>query len=642
MQKAAWIWRSREYEPDEYAVFWDDIIFSGEHTMMDLSVAGDYALYVNGQLASFGQYPDYRHYKVYDHLDLTPYLKEGENQIRIIAWYSGLDCLTGYDFGAGLIYEAYTEREVKAYSREGIPCGLYRAYQSHRKKLITSQLGYSYTFDARCEGQSELSERAVLVEGMPDRLVKRPIDKLRMGEERKADCIDEALQIYDLGAECCGFLSVGFTAQEGEVVRVSFGEHLADGQVRRRIEDRDFSMELIGSGIHTEFLGTFRRLGCRYLQIEASGEVKIHHIGLREVEYPFVQKEFHLSDPGRQQIYDTCVRTLRLCAHDHYEDCPWREQAMYIEDSRSAMLCGYDVFENAAEYVRASLELIFQGQREDGLFELCFPCHWAFTIPSFSLVLPCAVLEYAEHSGDMEFVRRIMPNIEKMLSYFTDHMEENGLYKTVSHQDVWHFYEWSGDLDGCYFSNSAEDKNRDDFDSLINAFLSLAVEKTAELYRMLGEEQAAAHYTDFRERINQAIYQVFYQEEKGAFKTYFKRDTYSQLANALSILCGACPEEHLWEVAEKVAEGNPEWTPNTLSMNIFRYDALLKADPERYGTFILEEIDKVYGYMLKEGATSFWETLKGEKDFDGAGSLCHGWSAIPILYYHRLCKTMEG
>jgi hypothetical protein len=38
--------------------------------------------------------------------------------------------------------------------------------------------------------------------------------------------------------------------------------------------------------------------------------------------------------------------------------------------------------------------------------------------------------------------------------------------------------------------------------------------------------------------------------------------------------------------------------------------------------------------MLFHGATSFWETLLGGADFGGAGSLCHGWSAVPIYFYH--------
>ena len=62
----------------------------------------------------------------------------------------------------------------------------------------------------------------------------------------------------------------------------------------------------------------------------------------------------------------------------------------------------------------------------------------------------------------------------------------------------------------------------------------------------------------------------------------------------------------------------------------------LNIDKNRYADFVLGDIDAKYGYMLQAGATSFWETLSGEKDFGGAGSLCHGWSAMPIYYYHLL------
>ena len=78
-------------------------------------------------------------------------------------------------------------------------------------------------------------------------------------------------------------------------------------------------------------------------------------------------------------------------------------------------------------------------------------------------------------------------------------------------------------------------------------------------------------------------------------------------------------------------------TPCTLSMSIFRYDALLRMD-RKYEDFVLNDIDACWFSMLQKGATAFWETALGNKDFDGAGSLCHGWSALPIYYYHKLDK----
>ena len=91
-----------------------------------------------------------------------------------------------------------------------------------------------------------------------------------------------------------------------------------------------------------------------------------------------------------------------------------------------------------------------------------------------------------------------------------------------------------------------------------------------------------------------------------------------------------------------VSNGNADLSfkivPNTLSMNSFRFDALLREDHGKYSQNILDEIDRVYGYMLERGATTFWETIKGADDFKGAGSLCHGWSALPIYYYSMLAK----
>ena len=39
--------------------------------------------------------------------------------------------------------------------------------------------------------------------------------------------------------------------------------------------------------------------------------------------------------------------------------------------------------------------------------------------------------------------------------------------------------------------------------------------------------------------------------------------------------------------------------------------------------------------MLDAGSTTVWETELGAPDFANAGSLCHGWSAMPIYYYSK-------
>ena len=51
---------------------------------------------------------------------------------------------------------------------------------------------------------------------------------------------------------------------------------------------------------------------------------------------------------------------------------------------------------------------------------------------------------------------------------------------------------------------------------------------------------------------------------------------------------------------------------------------------------ILDDIDMRWGNMLMNGATTFWETELGAADFNRSGSLCHGWSAIPVYFYRKL------
>lgn len=625
MEKAKRIWKSKNYSADEYAAFYDKFNFNGKIAGIEITAFGDYNLFVNGTLASFGQVADYADYKIYDAIDLTPYLVKGENSIVIEAWYQGLDCFTGIDLGAGIIYEVKVDGKVAVFSEKGKKCSDLK-YKEHKKKKITAQLGYSFNYDQNVVPAFYSSEE---IDG-DYHLAKRENKRTFIGETLKAEKIKDNL--YDLGKETSGFLYFCGKIEKGKTLTVAYGEHIADGKVRDKIADRNFTVEITGNGEETEKTFSFRRLGARYLQIYCNGQYSLKEIGIKEVCYPFTVKPYKAKNALRQKIYDTSVRTLTLCAHERYEDCPWREQGTYIMDGRNQMLCGYYAFDNP-EMQRSALKLMMHGQEKSGLFGICFPCRYDFTIPSFSLTYPTAYLEYLTETGDKSFITEALTTIEKMLDFFKKGMID-GLYKTISSPNLWHFYEWSGDLDGNFFSEDPALKNRSDFDSLINAFYSIALQKTSEIYAIAGDNVRAENLKKQAENINENIRKVFITE-KGVFKTYATKNDYSVLANALCVLSGAAKKEEYSAIAQFLVNPPENAVKNTLSMNIFRFDALLKID-EKYADFILSEIERVYGIMLKAGATSFWETEKGESDFDGAGSLCHGWSAIPIYYFNKL------
>ena len=133
------------------------------------------------------------------------------------------------------------------------------------------------------------------------------------------------------------------------------------------------------------------------------------------------------------------------------------------------------------------------------------------------------------------------------------------------------------------------------------------------------------------DEVRKGIVSGFFDEDTGLFGTSFTdRNLYSQLCNAFALLAGFGDQRTVDAV-----KNNKELIPATLSMLGYVYDALLEKDFDGNKEFALSDIREKYGYMLDKGATSFWETINGAGDFSKAGSLCHGWSAMPIYYYNK-------
>ena len=135
--------------------------------------------------------------------------------------------------------------------------------------------------------------------------------------------------------------------------------------------------------------------------------------------------------------------------------------------------------------------------------------------------------------------------------------------------------------------------------------------------------------------LNNKINEVFFDNESGLYFDDTAKKTKSELVNSLAILSGAATGERAEKVAYVLA-GENVLTGITLSMACFKYDSLLKVDRDKYRDCVINNIESRYKPMLEAGATSFWETEKGEADFGNAGSLCHGWSAMPVYYFNIL------
>jgi hypothetical protein len=107
-----------------------------------------------------------------------------------------------------------------------------------------------------------------------------------------------------------------------------------------------------------------------------------------------------------------------------------------------------------------------------------------------------------------------------------------------------------------------------------------------------------------------------------------------ELVNALAVKFGVVQGAEAESICKALTNG--ELVPCSLSMKCFTYDALLQVNEASYRAWVLEDIRKNYKPMVESGSTATWETADGAAAFENAGSLCHGWTALPIYYFRKL------
>lgn len=688
-ERAQWIWCGEAERENAYVCFEQRFeAAEGGPAQARVSVDGQYALWINGQLAGWGWTAGYPDRRWMDVLEVAELLHPGENRLELVVHCPGVDFSTHRAAPPGAAFEVKCGGRVLASSGPETRCAPHPGYRSGPMERVSVQLGHSFCYDAQRAEALKAHWQPPAPGRAPAQLKPRPIERLALqscsparlisqgvyweagGEELGQRAQRAALAfrplaelapdageppvllprerglalfsaegqglylVLDLGEEQAGLLELELSVNAPCEFILAWGEHLDDLRVRAWRDGRNFAAGYRARAGRQRFTHFFRRLGLRYLQVfVAAPACTLYYAGVRPTPYPVSGRPgLELADALHQEIYRVARRTLRLCMHEHYEDCPWREQALYAMDARNQMLCGYYAF-GEHKFARESLSLLAQGLRPDGLLELCAPARVPVTIPCFSAMFLVALQEYLSYSGDEAFAREALPVAERLAQGFLDRRGPEGLIAAYRGAGYWNFYEWRPELDGEGPGTALPGQDPPRWDAPLNCFVSLGLDRLARMERRLGRMEAAARWQEAAWQLGQAVHAAFFDREAGRYFSFLqggRRWGAAELTQALAACCGACPEEQLNRVLQQLASG--ELTPVSLSHSIFRYDALMLR-PGRYGRLMFKELARVYGGMLRQGATSFWETERGAWDFGGAGSLCHGWSAVPVYLY---------
>ncbi len=617
--QATKIWTDNPNTVDEYVDFKSNFsCTAGEKIYLDVSCDNIFNVSLNGEAVGFGSCQNFIGSLQYYTFDLTRFCKE-ENELTFTVWHFGEDSSTYIAQPAYLMFQVRQGETVLHSSDANVLCAHNPNYKSGYAKIITSQLGFGFYYDntAPSERNFVSSSEYGVAEAEANGILNLKMLKRSTAKIKKTDYG----YLIDMKKETVGFLELELNAGEDEEILVCYGEHLdGNGRVPRIIHDRDFSVTFKAAKGANSYINSFRRIAGRFLEVHTKHAEAVY-VGIRPVVYPSVIVEKELPDKTLQKIYDACVYTLRCCMHEHYEDCPWREQALYALDSRNQMLCGYYAF-RGYQFQRASLVLLAKSLLPNGLLNICAPSGFQLPIPSFSLIYPVQVCEYITYSGDKSVLNEVGDAVRSIMKTFADAVDETGLIPNFPAPPFWNFYEWSEHNDYEPAVVETDGKTVKNYNLILNCMYVYAATFYDKIFRVTTDTSA----------MKKAIRANFFVDSKQEYKlSTVGEEKFGVLGNAFAILAGVGSKA----LADKLIN-DKTMIPATLSMNTFVYDALLSYGGNQYKDYILSDIRVKYSRMLNQGATTFWETEKGAADFDNAGSLCHGWSAMPVFYLNEL------
>ena len=656
IEKATPIWTETNITNqyiDAFCEFYIDEI--PEKAELEIFAPSGYAVFINSGMAGTSRYRTFPDKAAYCTHDIIKLLKKGKNTLNITAYNQGLDTSCDCVRQGALLY-AIKAGDKEIYSDKNTYVRENPYYKNGAVEVVSNQLGYTFHYDA--SAQEGEWEKAKTVRDFSAELIKCPVENLllmpleegklktqghliRNTEGSPAGMMQrdfmshkKAEEIFDgntvkqneggvyfikeLEHETAGFIYMEIDAPEGTVIDIGYGEHLDDMRVRTRIGTRHFAARYISGG-KDKFTSYFLRVAAKYLEVHITnmtGDIKINKLGIIPTEYPLRRiAKFNSGDFLFDRIYDVALRTMKLCMHEHYEDCPWREQALYAFDSYVQMLCGYYAF-GEYKFAKASLWLLASGILENGYLPITAPSNVKHTITCFSLSWIMSLEKYVLYSGDIKFGIEMLDTAKRILDAYKI---KDGLLRLETDRFYWHFYEWTDGLDGTTFKDS-------DLDAPSNLMYIIACDCYDSICRMTGTEAKVTR----KEEMKKAFVKTFYNEEKHLFRTRLEDEKYHEFTQSLALLAGFGDEE----LTDKLADSNNDMVKVSLSTSLFKYTALLESG-DKYADIVLHEISRIWGDMIASGADTLWETQTGADDFDYAGSLCHAWSAVPVYLWFR-------
>ena len=641
--------------------------------VVHISADNRYSLFVNGTFICEGPVKsDFLHWN-YESVDIAPYLRSGENVIAAQVYNFGT-CRQPSQFSryTAFILQGDLPDQYFVNTNE-----TWKVYQNkaYSPVLITEQMAHGFYVTGPCDSidgarypwgwekikfddsgwpqaKGFVQDRGTgrgYIHGTPWSLIKRTIPFMEQKKERIARIArysgikpddgfltgrkpltipgnTKAVILLDNNRLTVGYPELHLAGGKASQIKVIYGEALYDSKGvkgnRNEIEGK------VISGAYDVFIsdgssGRIFRPLClrtfRYVQIEimtADEPLIVNDYYNIFTAFPLEEKAVFKCEPDTarlSEIWNTGWHTARLCANETYWDCPYYEQMQYVGDTRIQSLISLYV-SGDDRLMRNALVQINNSVIPEGLTLCRAPSQIQAIIPPFSLIWVSMVHDYYMHRDDSLFVRQFLPNIRSVLSWYEDHLQNNGLLGPL---DWWQFMDWTDE-----FPNGVPPGAESGNSALVSLAYVYTLQRAAYLFKYYGYEYEAKKYLDRSELIKNGVRLLCYDAERKLFAETPDKKVFSQHTNVMAVLTDMLPPVQQQELLKRII---PDKSLINCSI-YFKFYLMEALEKSGLGNQYISQL-KVWQDMLDLGLSTFPETEPNSKSIVGARSDCHAWSA---------------
>jgi alpha-L-rhamnosidase len=612
-------------QPNQWVAYRKNFVVTNAKTTTIARVAADsrYWLWLNGRLVVFegslrrGPNPKDTYY---DEVDLSPFLRVGENSLAILHWFWGKHGFNHNNSGqAGLIAEVRQGQQVilasdatwkvrphSAYGPTGPPHPNYRLPEAN------------VHFDARLDlgewqkpGYVDSDWGQAIPLGVPPvapwhQLVRRPIplwkdfglrNYVNDKELPRVGTGDTVVAKLPKNLSVTAYLKVD--APAGQLIHLCTDNYRGGGEPNLRTE------YVTRAGIQ-EFESYVVVNGHAMYYVVPVG-VKILSLQYRQTGYASeVVGQFTTNDRFYEQLAEKALNTLYLNVRDVISDCPDRERAQWWGDVVINLgEIGYFWDANGHLALRKAIDNLLDWQRPDGsLFSPVPAGSWDKELPQQMLasLSQFGIWEYYRLTGDTATLRKAYLPIGRYLALWQTGADGLVVHRTGG----WDWSDWGADID---------------VPVLENAWYYSALQAAALMARELGHEPAAAQYFRQAGMLKQRFNDQFWRGR--AYESGTNRGVVDDRGNGLAVAVGlADPDKFpaLRQVLTTEFHASPY-------MEKYILEAFFKMQDAPGG---LARMRKRYQKMVDSPLTTLWEGWDIGSAVYGGGTINHGWTGGPL------------